>query len=74
MQHKVLGQIRSKHWFPRQPKALTDLKWGKKCPADSDLIFDWIFVKLAVNENSHTVSDEFNFGPGQTICTGVIRS
>ena len=28
---------------------------------DSNFIFDWIFVKLAGNKDSHKISDEFDF-------------
>ena len=35
--------------------------------------FDWIFVKLAGNEDRHKSSDKFEFGPDRIIHFGVIR-
>ena len=34
---------------------------GKWCLQASSFIFDWIFVKLAGNQDSHKISDEFEF-------------
>ena len=39
----------------------------------SDFIFDRIFVKLASNEDSHKISDEFDFGLDRIVYCGVIR-
>ena len=36
---------------------------GTCCSEDSDFMFDRIFVKLAGNEDSHKISDEFDCGP-----------
>ena len=44
-----------------------DLKWGKSCSIGNYFIFDWSFVKLAGNEDIHKISDNFDFGPDQTI-------
>ena len=62
-QHTVLRQIGSKLWFLRQPKAPIDLKFWKCCPENSDSIFDWIFINLADNEDSHKISHKLDFGP-----------
>ena len=72
--HNVLGRIGSKLRFPQQPKSPTDIV-VKKSSEDSDFIFifDWIFVKLAGNEDTHKISDEFDFGPDRTIHLGVNR-
>ena len=72
-QQKVLEQIGSKLWFPRQPKALIDLQWGKCCPEDIDFIFYRLVVIFADNEVSHTILDEFDFEPDRTIHIGVTR-
>ena len=64
------GCIRStldQNWFPHQPISPINLNWGKCCPEDSDFIFYWIFIKLAGNEDSLEISDEFDFGPDQSI-------
>ena len=44
---------------------------GKCCPEDSDFSFDLGFVKLAGNEDSHKILDEFDFGLDRTIQVGV---
>ena len=46
---------------------------GKLLSEDSDFIYDRSFVKLAGNECSHKISDEFDFGPDRTIHFGVTR-
>ena len=37
------------------------------------IFFYWICVKLAGNEDSHKISNEFDFGPDQTFHFGVAR-
>ena len=43
----------------------------KCCGHDSAFSFDQIFFKLADNEDSHKISDEFDFRPDRTIRFGV---
>ena len=69
--HKVLGQIRSKLWFPWQQKAPIDLKWEKRCLHLFSVVFDRIFFILAGNEDMHKISDEFVFRPGRITDWGV---
>ena len=69
--HKVLGQIRSKLWFPWQQKAPIDLLWEKRCLHLFSVVFDRIFFILAGNENMHKISDEFEFPPDRTTDYGV---
>ena len=54
-------------------KCPTDIEWGKCCPSDSDFIFEQILIKLASNENSHKISDKFDFGPNSTNGMRVTR-
>ena len=49
-------------------------RWRKWCLQLFSVIFDWIFVKLAVNEDRHKSSNEFEFGPDRIIHFGVIRA
>ena len=42
-----------------------------KCLRASSFIFDRIIIKVAGNEDRHKSSDEFDFGPDQTIHFGV---
>ena len=44
---------------------------GKWCLHASSFIFDWIITKVAVNQDRHKGSDEFDFGPDQTTHFGV---
>ena len=48
-------------------------QWKKKrCLQLFSVTFDWIFVKLAGNEDRHRSSNEFEFGPDRIIHFGVI--
>ena len=69
--HKVLGQIRSKLWFPWQQKAPIDLLWEKRCLHLFSVVFDRIFFILAGNEDMHKISVEFEFPPDRTTDYGV---
>ena len=69
--HKVLGQIRSKLWFPRQQKAPIELQWEKQCLHLFSVVFDRIFFILAGNEDMHKISDEVEFPPDRTTDYGV---
>ena len=69
--HKVLGQIRSKLWFPWQQKAPIDLQWGKWCLHLVSVVFDPILFILRGNEDMHKISDEFEFRPDRTTDYGV---
>ena len=72
--HKGLGlESRSELRFPQQPIVPIDLKWRKCCPIDSVFIFYLIFIRLAVNQDRHKISKNFEFGPDQTILFGVTR-
>ena len=64
--HKILGQIRSKLWFPWQQKAPIELQWEKRCLHLFSVVFDRIFFILAGNEDMHKISDEFEFPPDRT--------
>ena len=44
---------------------------GKWCLHASMVIFDWIMVKVAGNQDRHKSSDEFDFGPDQSTHFGV---
>ena len=46
---------------------------GKNVLRVFSVTFNRIFVKLAGNEDRHKISDEFEFGLGQTFHYGVIR-
>ena len=48
-------------------------KWCECCKHDSAFIIDWIFLKLAGNQNRHKISDEFDIQPDRAIRFGVIR-
>ena len=39
---------------------------GKRCLHASLLIFDWVIIKVACNQDRHKSSDEFDFGQDQT--------
>ena len=69
-QHKVLGQIGSK--LVSMATESSHRLMGK-CPEDSDIIFYWIFVKLASKEDSHKILNELDFGPDRTTHFGVTR-
>ena len=69
--HKVLGQIRSKLWFPWQQKAPIELQWEKRCLHLFSVVFDRIFFVLASNKDMHKISDEFEFPPDRTTDYGV---
>ena len=45
---------------------------GKWCLSASLFIFDWIFIKVAGDQNRHKSLVEFDFGPNQTTHFGVI--
>ena len=64
--HKVLGQIRSKLWFPWQQKAPIELQWEKRCLHLFSVVFDRIIFILAGNKDMHKISDEFEFPPDRT--------
>ena len=50
------------------------LEWWKRwCLQLFSVTFDWIFVKLAVNEDRHKSSNKFEFGPDWIIHFEVIR-
>ena len=52
---------------------LSALEWWKKwCLQLFSVTFDWIFVKLAGNEDRHKSSNEFEFGSDRIIDFGVI--
>ena len=70
-QHKVLGQIGSKLWFPWKQKAPIKLKWGKWCLHLFSVVFDPILLILAGNEDMHKISHEFEFWPDWTTDYGV---
>ena len=63
------GQIEP---LPSELGALERLKnslWlimGKWCLQANTFIFDWIFVKLAGNQNRHKISDEFKLWPDRS--------
>ena len=69
--HKVLGQIRSKLWFPWHQKAAIDLQWRKWCLHLFSVIFDPILFILGGNKDMHKISDEFEFWPERTTDYGV---
>ena len=48
-------------------------QWKKWCLWLFSVTFDWIFVKLAGNEDRHKSSNEFEFGPDRIIHFGIIR-
>ena len=70
-QHKVLGQVGSKLWFP----------WEQKLPltynGENDVsTFSWLFLIrsffiLAGNKAMHKILDEFEFWPNWTTDYGV---
>ena len=39
---------------------------GKCCLDDSDFSFDWLFIRLPGNEDSHKILEELDFGADQT--------
>ena len=47
------------------------VKKGKCCYHFSALIFDWIFIILAGNEDSPKILTKFDFGPDDTLHCGV---
>ena len=48
-------------------------RWKKLCLQLFSVTFDWIFVKLAGNEDRHKSLNEFEIGPDRIIHFGVIR-
>ena len=65
-QHKVLGQIGSKLWFPWQQKPPIDLQWGKQCLQLFSIVFIWSFLYLQVTRTcikSRTSSNFCQIGP-----------
>ena len=48
-------------------------RWKKLCLQLFLVTFDWIFIKLAGNKDSHKSLNEFEFGPDRIIHFGVIR-
>ena len=68
-QRKVLGQIL---WFPRQPKApITYNGENVVRRIATSFLIGSSSIKLAGNEDSHKISDEFDFGTDWTIHFGV---
>ena len=47
-------------------------RWKKWCLQLFSVTFDWVFVKLAGNEDSHKSSNKFEFGSDRLIHFGVI--
>ena len=47
-------------------------RWKKWCRQLFSVTFDWVFVKLAGNEDRHKSSNKFEFGSGRIIHFGVI--
>ena len=45
----------------------------KTVSPDFSVTFNWIFVKLAGNEDRHKISEELEFGPGWTFHYWVVR-
>ena len=68
--HKVLGQIVSELWFPRQQKASVDIM-GKMMSPPFLGCFDPVLLILAGNEDMHKISDEFEFRSDRTTDYGV---
>ena len=52
-------------WEKPTLEDLIDL--GKCCPDENCFTFDQILIRLAGNENSHEILDEFGFGADQTL-------
>ena len=74
--HKVLGQIRSKLWFPWQQKAPIDLLWEKRCLHLFSVVFDQIFLYLQVRRTcikSRTSSNFHQIGPLTTELAALER-
>ena len=61
-QHKVLGQIGSKLWFPWQQKAPIDLQWGKWCLHLFSFFFIQTFLYLQVTRTCIKSRTSSNFG------------
>ena len=47
-------------------------RWNKLCLQLFSVTFDWVFVKLAGNEDRHKSSNKFDFGSDRIIHFGVI--
>ena len=47
-------------------------RWNKWYPQLFSVTYNWIFVKIAGNEDRHKSSNEFEFGPDRIIHFGVI--
>ena len=65
----ILGQELRNYWTYRS----CWLIMGKMLSGDIDFIFYQNFVNLAGNKDSHNITDEFDFGPDQTIHFRVTR-
>ena len=65
-QHKVLGQIGSKLWFPWQQKAPMDLKRGNDVATFSLSFFIRFFLYLQVTRTCIKSWNEFKFRPVRT--------
>ena len=50
------------------------IDFGKCCPDDSNVIFDRNFIRLAGNEDSQNILEEFEFGSDRTIHMRVTSS
>ena len=68
------GQIGSLTTELAASKKIPRLIMGKWCRHASSFIFDQIIIKVAGNQDSHKISDEFDFGPDQTTHFGVTCS
>ena len=67
--HKIsdrfdLAQFRLLAWELPDLEGPVDFR---KCPGDSDFIFDQIFIRFTGNEDSHKIFDEFDFEADGTI-------
>ena len=69
--NSMLAQLRLLAWEFPTLEGLMNL--GKGWPDDSDFSFDRIFIRLAGNENSHKILDEFVFGTNRTIHRLIMR-
>ena len=68
--HKVLGQIGSNSGFHGNRKPPLTYN-GENDVHLFSVVFDPILFILAVNEDMHTISDEFEFRPDRTTDYGV---
>ena len=54
-------------WVRDLPAFEGPIDLGKFCPGYSDFIFYYILIRLAGDEDSHNILDEFDFEPDQII-------